>query len=83
MNGIHAEAILKKLTHPELSELLINAKATVGPQIADLSKEVKDTFTHLKKLNTDVSVVRTVNNRLVQWLVKTIKQCWEKAQYSQ
>ena len=31
----------------------------------------------------DTAVVRTANDRLVERVVKTERQCWEKAQYSQ
>ena len=34
-------------------------------------KYIKDTLTHFKKLKADIAVVRTVNERLVDWLVKT------------
>ena len=45
--------------------------------------EVKDTLTRLKKLKTDIAVVRTVNDRLVETLPKTERQCCENVQYSQ
>ena len=70
MSGTHTEAVLNKLTKPELQKLLLKTEATLGPQITDLSKEIKDTLTYLKKLEADIAVVRTVNNRLVQGVVK-------------
>ena len=69
-SGTHTEAVLNKLTKPELVQLLLKAEAALGSQIADLSKEIKDTLTYLKKLEADIAVVRTVNNRLVQRVVK-------------
>ena len=85
MSGIHTdhtEAVLNKLTKPELIQILMKTEATLGSRTADLSKEVKDTLTDLKKLEADIAVVRTVNDRLVESLVKTERQCWENAQYS-
>ena len=83
MSGTHTEAVLNKLAKPELIQLLLKAEATLASQIADLSKEVKDTVTHLKKTEADISIVRIVSNRLTERNVKTESQYWENAQYSQ
>ena len=45
-------------------------------------KWVKDTLTYLEELESDIDVVRTVNDRLIERLVKTEKHFWEHAQYS-
>ena len=82
MSGTHTEAVLNKLSKPELVQLLLKTEASLGSQITDLSKEIKDTLTYLKKLESDIAVVRTVNDRLVERVVKTERQCWENAQYS-
>ena len=82
MSGTHTEAVLNKLTKPELVQLLLKTEATLGSQITDLSKEIKDTLTYLKKLKADIAVVKTVNDRLVERVIKTERQCWENAQYS-
>ena len=77
MSGTHTEAVLNRLTKPELAQLLLNTEATLGSQITDLSKEFKDTHTYFKKFEADIADVRTVNDRLVQRVVKTETQCWE------
>ena len=82
MSGTHTEAALDNLSKRELVQLLLKIEASLGSQITDLSKEIKDTLTYLKKLESDIAVVRTVNNRLVERVVKTERQCWENAQYS-
>ena len=82
MSGTHTEAVLNKLSKPELVQLPLKTEASLGSQITDLSKEIKDTLTYLKKLESDIAVVRTVNDRLVERVVKTERQCWENAQYS-
>ena len=81
-SGTHTEAVLNKLTKHELVQLLLKSEATLGSQITDLSKEIKDTLTYLKKMGAGIAVVRTVNNRLVESVVKTERQCWENTQYS-
>ena len=45
MSGTHTEAVLNKLTKLELVQLLLKTEATLGSQITDLSKEIKDTLT--------------------------------------
>ena len=82
MSGTHTGAVMSKLTKLELVQLLLKTEATLGSQITDLSKEIKDSLTHLKKLEADIAVVRTVNDRLVERVVKTERQCWKNAQYS-
>ena len=64
MSGTHTEAVLK-------------TEATLGSQVTDLSKEIKDALIHCKNLEADIAVVRTVSDRLVERVVKTEKQCWE------
>ena len=49
-----------------LNKLLLKNENTLGLKIADLSKEIKDTFTRLKKLEAVIAVARTVNNRLAE-----------------
>ena len=82
MSGTHTEAVLNKLTKPQLVQLLLKTEATLVPQISDLSKEIKDILTHLKKLEADIAAIKAVNGRLVENIVKTERQCWENAQYS-
>ena len=79
MSGTHTEAVLNKLTKPELVQLLLKTEATLGSQITDLSKEIKDTLTYFKKLEADITVVKTVSDRLVERFIKTERQCWENA----
>ena len=82
MSGTHTEAVLNQVTKPKLVQLLLKTEATLGSQISDLSKEIKDTLIHLKKLEADIVVVNIVNDRLVERIVKTERQSWENAQYS-
>ena len=49
-----------------LNKLLLKTETTLGLKIADLSKEIKDTFTRLKKSEAVIAVARTVNNRLAE-----------------
>ena len=82
MGGTHTEAVLKKLTKPELVQFFLNSEANMGAQISTLTAEVKELSSYLKKLKADVVIVKNVNSRLVEQLVQTERECWENAQYS-
>ena len=49
MSCTDTEVVLNKLSIPELVELLLKTEATLGSQITDPSKKVKDTLTFSKK----------------------------------
>ena len=82
MVGAHTEAVLNKLSKPELVRIILNAEANLGSQIAKLATEIKDLLAHSKKLEADMAIVRNVNSKLVERVVATKRQCWENAQYS-
>ena len=82
MAGTHTEAVLNKLTKPELVQLLLNTDANMEAQISILTAEVKEWSSYLKKVETDVVTVKNVNSKLVEQLVQTERHCWENAQYS-
>ena len=71
MSGTHTETVLNKLTKPELVQLFLKTESILDEQVIDLTNGVKDTLTHLKKLEGDIAAVRIVTNRLVERLVKT------------
>ena len=48
MSGTHTEAVLNKLIKSELVQALLKTGATLGTQITDLSKEIKDILTNQK-----------------------------------
>ena len=82
MAGVHTEAVLDKLSKPELLQIILNTEANLGSQIAKLTTEVKNLLDHPKKLEADVAIVRNVNDKLVESVVLTERQCWVNAQYS-
>ena len=50
MTGTHTEAVLSKLTKPELIQLVLNTEANMEAQISILTAQVKDLSSYLKKL---------------------------------
>ena len=66
MAGVLKEAVLNKLSKPELVQIIFNTEASLGSQIAKLTNEVKNLLDHSKKLEADVAIIRNVNNKLVE-----------------
>ena len=77
MAGAHTEAVLNKLSKPELVQIILNTEANLGLQIAKMTTEVKNLLAHSKKLEADVAIARNVNSKLVERVVVTERQCWE------
>ena len=50
--------------------------------IDSLIVEMKHLNNSLKRLESDVQIVKTVNNNFLKQLENTERQCWENAQYS-
>ena len=58
MAGAHTEAVLHKLSKPELVPNILNTEANLASQIDKLTTEA-----HYKKLEPDVAIVRNVNSK--------------------
>ena len=69
MSGTHTEAVLNKLIKPELVQLLL--KLLWAHKLLICQRKLKTLFTHIKKLEAHIAVVRTVDDRLVERVVKT------------
>ena len=75
MAGTHTEAVLNKLSKPDLVQIILNTEANLRLQIAKLTTEVKDLLDHSKKLEADMAIARNVNSKLVERVVATQCQC--------
>ena len=82
MARAHTEAVLNKLSKPDLVQLILNTEVNLGLQIAKLPTEIKDLLANSKKLEADVTIVKNMNSKLVERVVVTERQCSENAQYS-
>ena len=51
-------------------------------KIESLRDEMKTMNTNFKKLETDLSIIKTVKNLLMKKSVDIEQQCWANAQYS-
>lgn len=71
----HTEVVLNKLGKPELVQLLLNNEDNMGSHIVASTAEIKKINNQLKKLQTHVTVTKTVNSRLADQLVEVERQC--------
>ena len=53
----------------------------MNSDIKELTSEIRDLITERKKVEVDVAIVKNVNQKLVNQLIDTERQCWDNAQY--
>ena len=71
MARAQTEAVLNKLSKLDLVQLILNTEANLGSQIVKLPTEIKDLLANSKKLEADVTIVKSVNSKLVERVVAT------------
>ena len=82
MTGIYAEDTLKALNKTQLIDLFLKMQDQTNSTIDSLMVEMEDLNSSFKRLESDVEIVKTVNNNLLKQLENTERQCWANAQYS-
>ena len=66
----------------ELVNLVLNYDKTMESTLADLNKEISKINKNFEKLESELSISKTVNNALHKWVIQLEKQCWRNKQYS-
>ena len=82
MTGVYTEDTLKALKKTQLIDLFLNMQDQANSTIVSLMAEMKELSISFKRLESDVQIVKTVNNNLLKELENTERQCWANAQYS-
>ena len=82
MNAIYTEDTLRALNKTQLIELFLKSQEHTKGIINSLTEEMKNLNENFKKLESDVAVVKNVNNILCKQIVSVERQCWKNAQYS-
>ena len=78
----YTEECLQKLSKPQLIAMVLSERDETKAMIESLRDEVKEMNSNYKKLEADVSIVKTVNNILMKKSVDIERQCWANGQYS-
>ena len=79
---VHTEATLKGWNKPDLIKLVLQLESEMNSNITELTSEIRELVAQMKKVETDVAIVKNVNEKLVNQLIETERQCWANAQYS-
>ena len=68
---VHTEATLKGLNKPELIKLLLQLESEMNSDIKELTSEIRDLVEQMKNVEAVVDIVKNVNEKLVNQLIKT------------
>ena len=79
---VHTEATLKGWNKPDLIKLVLQLESEMNSNITELTSEIRELVAQMKKVEADVAIVKNVNEKLVNQLIETERQCWANAQYS-
>ena len=79
MTGAYTEDTLKALNKTQLIDLFLKMQDQTNSTIASLMAEMKDLSSSFKRLESDVQIVKTINNNLLKQLENTERQCWKNA----
>ena len=82
MTGVYTEDTLKALNQTLLIDLFLKIQNQMNSTTDSLMAEMKDLNDSFKRLESDVEIVKTVNNNLLKQLENTERQCWANTQYS-
>ena len=82
MTAIYTKDTLRALNKTQLIELFLKSQEHTNWIINSLTEEMKNLNENFKKLESDVAVVKNVNNILCKQIVSVERQCWKNGQYS-
>ena len=75
-------AAVEKMPKEELVNMVLNYDKTMESTLADLNKEISKINKNFEKLESELSISKTVNNALHKRVIQLEKQCWRNEQYS-
>ena len=79
---VHMEVTFKRLNKPDLIKLMLQLESEINSDIKKLTSEIRDLVIQMKKVEADVAVVKNLDQKLVDQLIKTERQCWANVQCS-
>ena len=82
MTGVYTEDTLKALNKTHLIDLFLKIQDQTKSTTDFLMPETKDLNNRFERLESDVQIVKTVNNKLLKQLENTERQSCANAQYS-
>ena len=82
MTGVYTEETLQPLNTTQLIKLFFKTQEQTNNTIKTLTEEIKEIHRSFKKLESEIIVVKKVNDALVKQLSSLERQCWKNEQYS-
>ena len=79
---VNLEVILKGLNKLDLNKLVFQLESEMSSDIKELTSEISNLVKEMKKVEVGVAIVKNVNEKLVNKLIKTKRQYWANAQYT-
>ena len=83
MTVLYTEDTLKAFNKTQLIDLFLKMQDQTNSTTDLLMAKIEDLNNSFKRLESDVQMVKTVNNNLLKQLQNTERRCWENAHYSQ
>ena len=82
MAGVYTEETLQPLNKTQLIKFFFKTQEQTNNTIKTLTEEIKEIHRSFKKLESEIIVVKKVNDTLVKQLSSLERQCWKNEQYS-
>ena len=79
---VNLEVILKSLNKLDLNKLVFQLESEMSSDMKELTSEISNLVKEMKKVEVGVAIVKNVNEKLVNQLIKTKRQYWANAQYT-
>ena len=79
---VNLEVILQSLNKLDLNKLVFQLESEMSSDIKELTSEISNLVKEMKKVEVGVAIVKNVNEKLVNQLIKTKRQYWANAQYA-
>ena len=82
MASNYTEESLKSYNKQPLIKLFLEVQQQSNETTSKLTNEIKLLKEKYKKLESDISVSKTVSSLLTEQMNNVVRQCWANAQYS-
>ena len=82
MAGVYTEETLQPLNKTQFIKLFLKTQEQTNNTVKTLTEEINEIHCSFKKLESEIIVIKKVNDALVKQLSCVERQCWKNAQYS-
>ena len=79
MSGVYTTETLSALNKNQIIDLFLKTQEQANKTIASLTAEIKRLNENFQKLESDVSIVKNVNNILLKQMSSIERQCWKNS----